>query len=108
MTERGDQTVFYNDDYLLTFYEGPVINTTEAKNNRIDMGYNFLGERDYEYDGAKINQQNYNYNGFNTCIYTVEKNNQTYILSLILFENQEIPEYEDNPITDIIDTLETR
>lgn len=106
MNERDNQVVLYNDTYLLTIYEGPIISTAQAKENRIGMGYTFLGERNYSFDGAKINQQNYNYEGMNICIYTVKKNNQTYLISMILFENDEIPDYEDNPVTEIIDSLE--
>ena len=106
LSEKDNQVVLYNDEYLLTLYEGPVLSTEEAKNNRIDMGYTLIGERDYDFDGVSINQQNYNNNGINTCVYTFEKNNQTYIITLNLFENQDIPEYGDNPVTQIIDTLE--
>ncbi len=107
LSEKDNQTVLYNDEYVLTMYEGPILSTQEAKNNRINLGYKFIGERDYEFDGVEINQQNYNYNGINTCVYTFEKNNQTYIITLNLFENQDVPEYADNPVTQIIDTLET-
>ena len=106
LSERGNQTVIYNDEYVLTMYEGPILSTDVAKNNRIEKGYTFLGERDYEFDGAQINQQNYNKEGVNTCVYTFEKNGQTYIITLNLYEDQTIPEYDANPVTQIIDTLE--
>ena len=106
LSERGNQYLIYNDEYVLTMYEGPILSTEEAKNNRIEKGYEFLGERDYEFDGAEINQQNYYMDGINTCVYTFEKNGQTYIITLNLYEDQTIPEYEDNPVTQIIDTLE--
>lgn len=106
LSEKGNQYLIYNDEYVLTMYEGPILSTEEAKNNRIERGYEFLGERDYEFDGAEINQQNYYMDGVNTCVYTFEKNGQTYIITLNLFEDQTIPEYEDNPVTQIIDTLE--
>ena len=106
LSERGNQYLIYNDEYVLTMYEGPILSTEEAKNNRIEKGYEFLGERDYEFDGAEINQQNYYMDGINTCVYTFEKNAQTYIITLNLYEDQTIPEYEDNPVTQIIDTLE--
>lgn len=106
LSEKGNQAVIYNDEYVMTMYEGPVLSTEEAKNNRIDRGYTFLGENNYDFDGVEINQQNYNCEGVNTCVYTFEKNGQSYIITLNLFEDQEIPEYEDNPVTQIIDSLE--
>ncbi len=106
LSEQGNQCVIYNDEYVLTMYEGPVLSTEQAKNNRIEKGYKLLGEKDYEFDGAEINQQNYNKEGVNTCVYTFKKNGQTYIITLNLYEDQTIPEYEDNPVTQIIDTLE--
>lgn len=108
LQEKGNQVVIYNDEYVITMYEGPIISTDEAKEKRIGMGYNLIGERDYEFDGAEINQQNYNKEGITTCIYTVEKNNQTYIISLNVDDTKPLPEYEDNPVTQIIDTLEPK
>jgi len=87
-------------------YEGPILNPEQAKYNRIEMGYNLTGERNYSFNKVEINQQNYNNDGINTCVYTFEKNNKTYIITLNLYENQEIPEYENNPVTQIIDSLE--
>ncbi|MBE6486308.1 MAG: hypothetical protein E7Z85_05660 [Methanosphaera stadtmanae] len=107
LSEKGNQTVIFNDEYVLTMYEGPILTPDVAKNNRIKKGYRFLGERDYEFDGAEINQQNYNKDGVNSCVYTFKKNGQTYIITLNLFEDQIIPEYGENPVTQIIDTLET-
>ena len=108
LTEKGNQAIIYNDEYVLTMYEGPVISTDEAKYYRINKGYTFIGERNYEFDGVQINQQNYKDDGVNSCVYTFEKNGQTYIITLNLFENQKIPEYEDNPVTQIIETLEIK
>ena len=106
LQEQGNQAILYNDEYVMTMYEGPVIDTAEAKEKRIEKGYEFIGERDYEFDGAQINQQNYYKDGVNSCVYTFEKNGQTYIITLNLYDDQEIPEYDDNPVTQIIDTLE--
>lgn len=106
LQEKGNQVVIYNDDYVMTMYEGPIIDPDEARDNRIALGYNLTAEKNYEFDGAEINQQNYNKEGINTCVYTFKKNNQTYIITLNVFENQTIPQYEDNPVTQIIDTLE--
>lgn len=106
LQEQGNQAILYNDEYVMTMYEGPVIDNEEAMQKRIEKGYAFIGERDYEFDGAQINQQNYYNDGVNSCVYTFEKNGQTYIITLNLYEDQEIPEYDDNPVTQIIDTLE--
>lgn len=108
LSEKGNQAVIYNDEYVLTMYEGPILNTEQAKNNRINKGYTLLGERNYEFNGVKINQQNYYKEAVNSCVYTFEKNGQNYIITLNLFEDQEIPEYEDNPVTQIVDTLELK
>ena len=99
LSEKGNQAVIYNDEYVLTMYEGPILNTEQAKNSRINKGYTLLGERNYEFNGVKINQQNYYKEAVNSCVYTFEKNGQNYIITLNLFEDQEIPEYEDNPVT---------
>lgn len=108
LSEKGNQAVIYNDEYVLTMYEGPILNTEQAKNNRINKGYTLLGESNYEFNGVKINQQNYYKEAVNSCVYTFEKNGQNYIITLNLFEDQEIPEYEDNPVTQIVDTLELK
>lgn len=108
LSEKGNQAVIYNDEYVLTMYEGPILNTEQAKNYRINKGYTLLGERNYEFNGVKINQQNYYKEAVNSCVYTFEKNGQNYIITLNLFEDQEIPEYEDNPVTQIVDTLELK
>lgn len=108
LSEKGNQAVIYNDEYVLTMYEGPILNTEQAKNSRINKGYTLLGERNYEFNGVKINQQNYYKEAVNSCVYTFEKNGQNYIITLNLFEDQEIPEYEDNPVTQIVDTLELK
>lgn len=106
MIEQANQVVLYNDEYVMTMYEGPIISPEEAKYKRINMGYELTGERNYTFDKVKINQQNYYNDGINSCIYTFKKNNKTYIITLNLNEDQQIPEYEDNPVTQIIDTLE--
>lgn len=107
LSERGNQIVLSNGEYVMTMYEGPIISTSEAKVARINKGYTFIGERNYTHNGAKINQQNYYKEGVNSCVYTFKKNGQTYIITLNLYEDQIIPEYEANPVTQIIDTLET-
>lgn len=108
LSEKGNQAVLYNDEYVLTMYEGPVLSTEQAKIKRIEKGYTLIGERNYDFKGVEINQQNYNCEGVNTCVYTFEKNGQSYIITLNLYEDQKIPEYEDNPVTEIIDTLEVK
>ncbi|RAP53653.1 MAG: hypothetical protein BZ138_00205, partial [Methanosphaera sp. rholeuAM270] len=91
-----------------TMYEGPILSTEEAKYNRINKGYTLIGEKDYDFNGVKINQQNYNCEGVNSCVYTFKKNGKNYIITLNLYEDQKIPEYGDNPVTEIIDTLEIK
>lgn len=108
LTQQGNQVVLYNDEYVITLYEGPIISPRKARENRINMGYTLIGERTYDFDGVTINQQNYNNSGIYSLVYTFKKNSQYYIITLNLYENQTIPEYEANPVTQIIDTLNTR
>ena len=106
ISEQGPQTLLYNDKYVLTFFEGPQIGDDQIKDNLIANNYTFIGEDNYDFDGVNINQQNYNKNGVNTCVYSFEKNSHFYVITLNVYENQEVPEYENNPVTQIIDSLE--
>ena len=105
VVENGTQTILYNDDVAITMYQGPIIDPSEAKQKRISSGYTFIEDADYEYAGATINQQNYKSDGVYTCVYTLEKNNKTYIITLNVDEKNEVPSNEDNPVTEIIRTL---
>ncbi len=105
ITESDNNLVIYNDDLAIVMYQGPIIDPSVAKQKRIDMGYDFLGEDTYVFEGTRINQQNYNNGGINTCVYTFKKNNKTYIITLNVDENADIPSYQDNPVTEIIHTL---
>lgn len=106
LSEKGNNIMLYNDDYVITLSEIPYANNSGLKRTLIKMGYNFIGERNYTFDGVKINQQNYNNDGVNTCVYSFKKNGHNYVISLNLLENKTIPEYEDNPVTQIIDTMQ--
>jgi hypothetical protein len=105
IVEQANQVAIYNDDYVMTMYEGPILNPEQAKYKRMELGYDLIGERNYSFNKIKINQQNYNKNGITTCVYTFGKNNKTYIITLNVYEDQKIPEYENNPVTHIIESL---
>ena len=106
LQESGDHVILSNDEYVMTMYEGQIIDTNMARTNRINSGYTLMGEQNYTFGKAKINQQNYMKDGIISCVYTVKKYGQSYIITLNLYDNQTVPEYEDNPVTMIIDTLE--
>ena len=108
LQESGNQVILSNDEYVMTMYEGPILDTNKARTNRINNGYELIEELNYTFDKAKINQQNYKKDGIISCVYTVKKYGQTYIITLNLYENQIVPEYGDNPVTMIIDTLEPK
>lgn len=99
------QLIMYNDTTAITMYEGPIIDPHEAKNTRVAMGYNLIGEADYYAGDVKINQQNYNNTGIITCVYTFTKNNKDYIITLNVDDTTPVPEYGNNPVTRIIYTL---
>lgn len=103
--DDGDQVVIKDNTTAITVYNGPIESTETAKQNRINAGYKLLGERTYDVDGVEVNQQNYNKDGINSWVYTFKKNYNTYIITFNLDENATIPEYEDNPVTEIINTL---
>ncbi len=105
LIENDTQLVMYNDQYIINLYQGPIINTTIAKQKRINNGFTFLGEENYDFDGIKINQQNYNIDGYNDCIYTFKKNNKDFIVSIMVDEKDPVPDYENNPVTGIINSL---
>ncbi len=99
------EIILYNDTTAITMYEGPIIDPEDAKENRIAMGYTLIGEADYYAGNVKINQQNYQDNGIISCVYTFNKNGKDYIVTLNVDEDTPVPEYEDNPVTEIIYSL---
>ncbi|MDO5825153.1 MAG: hypothetical protein Q4Q22_02125 [Methanosphaera sp.] len=105
LMEQDNQMVMYNDDYVMSIYEGSIIDTSKARDNRIKKGYNLVEEKNYTLDGIKINQQSYNSKGYNCLFYTFKKNNKNYIVSLVVDENKPIPADEDNPAIGIIQSL---
>ncbi|RAP54732.1 MAG: hypothetical protein BZ137_00630 [Methanosphaera sp. rholeuAM130] len=105
LMEQDNQMVMYNDDYVMSIYEGSIIDTSKARDNRIKKGYNLVEEKNYTLDGIKINQQSFNSKGYNCLFYTFKKNNKNYIVSLAIDENKPIPADEDNPAIGIIKSL---
>lgn len=73
LVEKDNQLVMYNDTVAMTIYEGPILDPSEAKQKRVNMGYELIGERNYTYANADINQQNYYLEGVYSCVYTLEK-----------------------------------
>ncbi|RAP54556.1 MAG: hypothetical protein BZ137_01580 [Methanosphaera sp. rholeuAM130] len=99
-------TMLTGENSVIVIYEGDVINLEDAKQARIDAGYEFIGEDTYDCDGISLNQQNFKKDNINACIYTFNKDNKNYIIVFTIPEGQEIPSYEANPVTGIIDSLE--
>lgn len=105
IVENDTQLILYNDDYVIYMYQGPILNPSVAKQNRLNKGFTLIDEKNYSSDGAIINQQNYFDDCLNSYVYTLEKNNKTYIITLVFDGDEPISELEDNPVDGIIDSL---
>lgn len=103
--EKENQMVMYNDDYVMSIYEGSIKDPANAKDARINSGYNFVDEKNYTLEDIQINQQNYNSVGYNCLFYTFKKNDKNYIISLVVDENKPIPADDVNPVIGIIQSL---
>ena len=71
-TENNTVTL-ENNNYFLTVYEGDIVSTEEAKQNREEEGYELLGEDTYDAEGVSINQQNYKKDNIVSNVYTFTK-----------------------------------
>lgn len=105
LMENDNQLVMYNDDYVISFYEGSIIDSAKAKDERIKKGYNFVDEKNYTVDNVKINQQNFVKSGYNCLFYTFNKNNKNYIIGLVFEDTKSIPADDVNPVIGIIHSL---
>ncbi len=105
LMEKDNQMVMYNDDNVISIFEGSIMNPDKAKENRIKSGYNFVDEKNITVDNIKVNQQNYKSSGYNCMFYTFKKNKKNYIIGLVIDENKPIPSDDDNPAIGIIHSL---
>lgn len=105
LMEQDNQMVMYNDDYVISIYEGSIINPSKARDERIKHGYNFIDEENYTIEGVRVNQQNFYSTGYNCLFYTFKKNNKNYIIGLVIDENKPVPADDDNPVMSIIHSL---
>ncbi len=103
-TENNTVTL-ENNNYFLTVYEGDIVSTEEAKQNREEEGYELLGEDTYDAEGVSINQQNYKKDNIVSNVYTFTKNDKNYIITLNTLESQPALNSENNPVTHIISSL---
>lgn len=102
----GDRVCIANDTTYIWVYHGEVKNVDDAKQERIDKGYELIGEETYDYEGISINQQNYKKDGVNSCVYSFSKNNKDYIVVLSLPDGDEIPSGENSPVTTIVSSIQ--
>lgn len=105
ITEKDNQMVMYNDDNVISIYEGSIIDPAKAKEKRMKNGYNFVDEKNFTIDNIQVNQQNYKSTGYNCLFYTFKKNNKNYIIGLVINENKPIPSDDVNPVIGIIHSL---
>ena len=107
INETTDNTVTLtgNDNTAIAIYSGDTKSIEDARQSRLDAGFTLSGEETYDVNGIAVNQQNCNKDGINSCVYTFNKNGKDYIISYNLVEGQDIPSNEDNPVTEIVNSL---
>ncbi|RAP47714.1 MAG: hypothetical protein BZ135_01680 [Methanosphaera sp. rholeuAM6] len=101
----SDSVVLSNNTTFIVVYSGEVVSIEKARQNRLELGFRLLDEDNYDADGIEINQQNFHKFNITACIYTFTKNNKNYIITYTIMDNQDIPEKDDNPVTEIFNSL---
>ena len=99
------QVVLENGSSVIVVYQGDNVNAEDAKQKRIKDGYTLTGEKTYDAGNIEINQQNYNKYSVNAYVYTFTKKDKNYVIVLTLSEGDIIPEKENNPINEIVHSL---
>lgn len=106
INETNDNSiVLSNNSTFIVVYAGDVVSIEEARQNRLKLGFRLLDEDNYDKDGIKINQQNFHKFNITAYIYTFTKNEKDYIVTLTILDNDKIPEDENNPVTEIFNSL---
>ena len=103
---EGDQVALLNSTTAIRVYHNDTHEDYETlKYYRQKLGYNLIGEANYEVDGIKINQQNYTKDNITVSVREFTKNDKFYMISVSVLTGHNVLEEYDNIVTDIIRSL---
>jgi hypothetical protein len=104
--QSSDVIVINNDDLDVISIYAPSQSFTadELKEELIKQGYTFKAEdtSEYENSGIELTTQNFEYENMFIITYIFTVDDQLVQITFIPHDKNNIPEYEDNPVTDII------
>lgn len=103
---EGDQVALLKDTTSIRVYHNDTHEDYETlKYYRQKLGYNLIGEANYEIDGIKINQQNYTKDNVTVSVREFTKNDKFYMISVSVLKGHNVLDEYDNIVTEIIRSL---
>lgn len=98
-----------NDDLDVISIYAPSKSFTadELKDELVRQGYTFKAEdtSEYENSGIELTTQNFEYQDMFIITYIFTVDDQLVQITFMPHDKNNIPKYEDNPVTDIIDSI---
>lgn len=107
--QSSEMIVINNDDNDVISIYAPSNNFTakQLKKELVKGGYEFLAEDTHEFEdtGVDVTLQNYEYNNMIVCTYLFTADDQLIQITFVPHDRDNVPEYSENPVTDIIDSI---
>lgn len=95
-----------NENISIDIYTGDKVSLYEIKKKYEIDNEILIDESTYIMEGIEITQQNYASLDLNTVVYSFRKMNTDYVITLNIESYLPIPEKEDNPVNEIIHSLQ--
>ncbi|RAP51300.1 MAG: hypothetical protein BZ138_05510 [Methanosphaera sp. rholeuAM270] len=104
---KGDQVALLNGNTTaIRVYNNESHYDVEVlKEYRLKLGYTLTGEDDYDFEGIKINQQNYTKDNTTTALYTFTKHDKFYMIAVSVLNGYSVLNDYDNAVNEIIQSL---
>ena len=107
--QSSEMIVINNDDNDVISIYAPSNNFTaeQLKKELVKEDYEFMIEDTHEFKdtGVDVTLQNYVYNNMTVCIYLFTVDDQLIQITFIPHDSDNVPEYSENPVSDIVDSI---